>query len=77
MPSVQASNVWADTATAMNSLWSSTIATPEADANFYKGKMFAFRFFYGYELPKIEGLAARLFDSDGLTLEMKEEFFAD
>ena len=49
----------------------------EADANFYKGKMFTFRFFYGYELPKIEGLAVRLFDSDGLTLEMKEEFFAD
>jgi len=49
----------------------------EADANFYQGKMFTFRFFFAYELPKIEGLATRLLNSDGLTLEMKEEYFAD
>jgi butyryl-CoA dehydrogenase len=49
----------------------------EADVNFYQGKLFAFRFFFAYELPKIEGLATRLHNSDGLTLEMKEEYFAD
>jgi len=50
---------------------------PEAEANFYRGKMYAFRFFFSYELPKIEGLARRLKESDGLTVEMKEEFFSD
>ena len=49
----------------------------EADVNFYQGKLFTCRFFFGYELPKIQGLATRLLDSDGLTLEMKEEYFAD
>jgi butyryl-CoA dehydrogenase len=49
----------------------------ETDVNFYQGKLYTLRFFFGYELPKIQGLAARLFDSDGLTLEMKEEYFAD
>ncbi|MBN1613211.1 MAG: acyl-CoA dehydrogenase [Deltaproteobacteria bacterium] len=49
----------------------------EADANFYQGKLFAFKFFFAYELPKIEGLSMRLINSDGLTLEMKEEYFAD
>jgi hypothetical protein len=50
---------------------------PEAEASFYKGKLFAFRFFFSYELPKIQGLATRLKESDGLTVEMKEEFFSD
>lgn len=49
----------------------------EADTNFYRGKMYAFRFFFGYELPKIEGLAIRLRNSDGLTVELKSEFFDD
>lgn len=49
----------------------------EADANFYLGKLYTCRYFFGYELPKIEGLATRLLNSDGLTVEMKEEFFAD
>jgi hypothetical protein len=32
----------------------------------------------GYRLQiEIEGLAARLLNSDGLTVEMKPEFFAD
>jgi butyryl-CoA dehydrogenase len=44
---------------------------------FYKGKFYTFRFFFHYELPKIEGLARRLLESDGLTVEMKEPFFAD
>lgn len=49
----------------------------EADINFYKGKLYTCRFFFSYELPKIQGLASRLMNSDGLTLEMKEEYFVD
>jgi butyryl-CoA dehydrogenase len=48
-----------------------------AETNFYTGKFFAFRFFFEYELPKIEGLAKRLMNSDGLTIEIKSEFFSD
>ena len=47
----------------------------EAEANFYEGKLCTFRFFYGYELPKIAGLATRLKNSDGLTIEMKDTYF--
>ena len=48
-----------------------------AEANFYHGKFFAFRFFFEYELPKIEGLTKRLTNSDGLTVEMKSDDFSD
>ena len=41
------------------------------------GKFFAFRYFFEYELPKIEGLARRLMNSDGLTVEMKPDYFSD
>jgi alkylation response protein AidB-like acyl-CoA dehydrogenase len=44
---------------------------------FYKGKFYTFRFFFHYELPKIEGLVRRLMECDGLTVEMKESFFVD
>jgi butyryl-CoA dehydrogenase len=47
------------------------------EADFYEGKLYAFRFFFGYELPKIRWLAKRLMDSDGLTVEMQEAFFSD
>lgn len=47
------------------------------EADFYHGKLYAFRFFFGYELPKIGWLGKRLMDSDGLTVEMKEAFFSD
>ena len=50
---------------------------PEAEGNFYTGKLFAFRYFFAYELPKIRGLARRLEASDGLTVEMREAFFED
>lgn len=49
----------------------------ERENLFYQGKMYAFRFFFHYELPKIEGLGKRLMESDGLTLKMKESFFTD
>jgi alkylation response protein AidB-like acyl-CoA dehydrogenase len=51
------------------------LATGEKD--FYQGKLYAFRYFFGYELPKIEGLVKRLMNSDGLTVEMQEAFFHD
>jgi len=50
---------------------------PEAEFNFYKGKLYACRFFFAYELPRIEGPARRLMQSDGLTLKIKEAFFED
>jgi len=47
------------------------------EQNFYQGKLHAFRYFFGYELPKIEGLVKRLMNPDGLTVEMEESFFQD
>ena len=47
------------------------------DLNFYQGKMFALRFFFGYELPKTLGLAERLKQADGLTVDMRTELFND
>jgi butyryl-CoA dehydrogenase len=48
-----------------------------AEANFYNGKFFPFRYFFEYELPKIEGLARRLMNNDGLTVEIKPDLFSD
>ena len=48
-----------------------------AEADFYRGKFYVFRYFFRYELPKIEGLAKRLMDGDGLTVEMKDAYFSD
>ena len=45
------------------------------DRNFYKGKLFTLKYFYGYELPKTLGLGKRLMESDGLTVEMPTELF--
>ena len=53
------------------------IELPKAENNFYQGKFYAFRYFFAYELPKIEGLVKRLSNSDGLTVEMKDEWFTD
>jgi butyryl-CoA dehydrogenase len=47
------------------------------ESNFYTGKFFAFRYFFEYELPKIQGLAKRLMKSDGLTVEIKPDYFSD
>jgi butyryl-CoA dehydrogenase len=47
------------------------------ETNFYHGKVFAFRYFFEYELPKIGGLARRLVKSDGLTVGIKPEHFSD
>ena len=49
----------------------------DIELNFYTGKFFAFRYFFEYELPKIQGLAKRLMNSDGLTAEIKPDYFSD
>jgi len=47
----------------------------DTEFNFYQGKLYVFRYYFEYELPKIEGLAMRLKRTDGLTVKMKPEFF--
>lgn len=49
----------------------------EMETRFYQGKFYTLRFFYHYELPKIQGLLKRLRESDGLTVSMETPFFAD
>ena len=49
----------------------------KSDADFYHGKMYTLRYFFGYELPKINGLIERLMDDDRLTVEMDTGFFND
>jgi butyryl-CoA dehydrogenase len=45
------------------------------EANFYEGKLFTLRYFFEYELVKIDSLAKRLTSADALTVEMREECF--
>jgi butyryl-CoA dehydrogenase len=66
---------WLLQATAVVKALRNSPAGPEA--NFYNGKFFAFRFFFEYELPKIQGLASRLMHSDGLTVEITPDLFSD
>ncbi len=49
----------------------------KSDVDFYQGKMYTLRYFFGYELPKIKGLIERLMDDDRLTVEMDAGFFND
>jgi len=49
----------------------------KAEQAFYSGKFIALRYFFGYELPKTRGLAERLLNGDGLTVEMTTELFND
>jgi butyryl-CoA dehydrogenase len=51
------------------------LLTGKEDIDFYSGKIYACRYFFSYELPRTMGLAIRLMNSDGLTLEMKNEYF--
>lgn len=50
---------------------------PEQDRDFFEGKLMTMRYFFHYEIPKIEGLAKRLLESDGLTVEMSSRLFSD
>jgi butyryl-CoA dehydrogenase len=45
------------------------------DMIFYRGKISTFRYFFHYELPKIEGLAITLLDGSGITVEMEKDSF--
>ena len=47
----------------------------EEENNFYQGKFQTFLYFFHYELPKIDGLAKRLMEGDGLTVEMRSDLF--
>ncbi|MBI5606121.1 MAG: acyl-CoA dehydrogenase [Deltaproteobacteria bacterium] len=47
------------------------------ERQFYQGKFHTMRFFYHYELPKIQGLLQRLKESDGLTISMDKSLFVD
>ena len=47
----------------------------ESKAQFYQGKLYTFRYFFKYELPKIYGLAKTLKESDDVTMAIKDEFF--
>ena len=47
------------------------------DLNFYDGKMFTLRYFFGYELPKTLGLVKRLMGADPLTIEIQKKHFDD
>jgi len=49
----------------------------KSDTGFYKGKNYALRYFYAYELPKIQALTARLLDNDRLTVEINSDNFDD
>ncbi len=54
-----------------------TSGVSESDTNFYHGKLYTFKYYYKYELPKIEGLAAVLKNSDAITIKMNPELFLD
>ena len=47
--------------------------SPETD--FYNGKLMAMRYFFEYELVKMDGLGKRLVSNDMLTVEMKGDWF--
>ena len=47
----------------------------EADQNFYQGKLATMRYFYEYELVKVDSLVKRLQSTDNVTIEMKSEWF--
>ena len=47
------------------------------DKNFYLGKLQTLKYFYCYEMPKIEGLSKSLKESGGVTVDMKTEYFDD
>lgn len=46
-------------------------------SNFYIGKLYTMKYFFHYELPKMEGLAKRLSEADGLTLHMSSDLFTE
>ncbi|MGC9195729.1 MAG: acyl-CoA dehydrogenase [Syntrophobacteraceae bacterium] len=49
----------------------------EKNRRFYNGKLHTMRYFFHYEAVKIQGLAARLLESDALMVEMDSTLFDD
>ena len=49
----------------------------EMEASFYGGKLQTMKYFFHYELVKVEGLFQRLMEADGLTVETDESHFMD
>jgi alkylation response protein AidB-like acyl-CoA dehydrogenase len=49
----------------------------DEERDFLEGKLFTMKFFYEYELPKIEGLRTRLMSLDAITVEMQPRHFTD
>lgn len=47
------------------------------DERFLQGKLYTFRYFFEYELPKTEGLVTRLMKADGLCACMSPDLFFD
>ncbi len=45
------------------------------DADFYQGKLAALRYFFEYELVKLDALARRLTSPDAVTLDVREAWF--
>ncbi|MBN1498482.1 MAG: acyl-CoA dehydrogenase [Spirochaetes bacterium] len=52
-------------------------AAAAADRDFLEGKFITMKFFFEYELPKIEGLRTRLLSQDAVTLSASPRHFAD
>ena len=46
-----------------------------SEQEFYQGKIMSLRYFFGYELVKMEALGMRLLSTDMPTLEMQEDWF--
>ena len=66
---------WLIQAIAITSALNGELSQTEKD--FYRGKFHTFRYFFDYELPKVEGLVNRLMNTDGMTVLMKKEWFSD
>ena len=52
-------------------------AVSKRESEFFQGKLFTFKHYFHYELPKINGLAERLKEKAFLSVEMQPEFFND
>lgn len=66
---------WLVQAIAVGKAMEKTLSASES--NFYQGKWYAFRYFFSYELPKIDGLETRLMEDAPLTVEMDPKYFTD
>ena len=47
----------------------------ESDQNFYQGKLATMRYFYEYELVKVDSLVKRLQSTDNVTIDMQSDWF--